>query len=261
MANLPRGIVSMEYIPEHKSIYKLATLANAPPAETVPDGCTKTSISLGAYIAYPSEKFEDIYDFEEKIHSAIWKIALREIVDLSGRKRDDVRIIAPLFDEYQRNNLSEGFLNRQIKKYCTDITIAELSKIMEHSPARNALEIIRQLRQPIVGLTQNTQILICVDFPLDDVATFCVKFSEEVPMTLVSLYYAHAAVYKEIFRLEAEYGEKMHDTLRKRISGRFGTWGYDIGSLIYNGEGCIIRKGDSAEVYLRCDSLADMAVD
>lgn len=254
MAVIPRGIVSIEYLPNYESANDLL------PEDAVIPSERKTRISLETYIAYPNEQFSDIASFEENAHFHIWQIALEEFADENGieltkKTNDAVQIIAPLFGEYQRGTLSEENLKLQIKEHDTEITVDMLPKIMECASVRKALDVIRQLHQPIANVTHETRINFCINYPLDRTATFCVKFSEELPITLLSLYYAHSAVYKEIYRLE-----------ENDIRAHFGIWGHELGDLIYNGNGNIIRcsaephtqRGCSndewIEVYLDCDS-------
>ncbi|MCK9608170.1 MAG: hypothetical protein M0R33_17130 [Methylomonas sp.] len=261
MAKIPSGIVSIKYIPEYECAY-----GASPEGETIPAD-RKTPIALGTYIAYPNDQCNDINDFEKSVNSLIWQTTLDDLADehnveLSEKKRNNVQVIAQLFDEYQRGNLSEANLNLQIEERELDITIAELSEIMKCAPAQKALDVIRQLNQPIAGVTRETRINFCIEYPLDGMATFCVKFGEDLPISLLTLYYVHSAVYREIYRLEAEYEKQREsseiDGAQRNACTHFGIWGHDLGDLIYNGDGDIIRdptlSGEWIEVYLDCDS-------
>lgn len=87
---------------------------------------------------------------------------------------------------------------------------------------------------------QKIPIYAIIKYPVQNRGLFKITFDDMIPYTYASLWYAHAAAYRMMYRLEEMFVDRQIGTVspvmmnREATEGPFGIWGHRIGNLDYN---------------------------
>lgn len=98
------------------------------------------------------------------------------------------------------------------------------------------------LYYPLPTEYRKIPIYAVITYPIKNKGIFKITFDDHIPYTYASLWYAHAAAYRMMYRLEEMYVSREIKTVnpsmmnRETTAGPFGIWGHALGDLVYNGQ-------------------------